>query len=355
MVTGATGFAGKALVLRLLSDGFSVHALVRNPDRARELESRGASLFTGSIIDPNEIFRAAAGCELLFHCAGESSLRSAPRVYQWINVAGTENIIQAARQAGCKRVIHLSCADVSLINQDRIHWNENRVLTEQPLGQFARSRLLAEELALSSSRNSTEITAVRAAWTWGPGDLSMLPGLCREAGKGGVRLFGSGQNLVATLYIDNLLHALLLAAESPAAASHAYYVTDGEFLDANEFIGMLCQSLGLGPPRRGIYALAYAAAWIRERLALLGPWPAEVARRGRSSLFDIGCAVKDLNYEPKVTVAEGMKRLAEWVAQAGGPAAIARTARVPTSLESVEREAREAAARALEGETEANS
>lgn len=345
LVTGATGFVGRALTLRLLEEGFQVHALVRDRERAGDLEEAGAELFLGSLCDPNQIALAAGSCELLFHCAGESSLRADPRVFEWINVAGTENVINAARHAGCNRVVHLSCADTTLINQDRLHWKEDRVFIEQPLGRCARSKRLAEELALTSSGTATEVTVIRSAWTWGPGERTMLPGLCQEAARGRVRLFGNGENLVATLYIDNLLDALLSAAKAPDAACNAYYITDGEYLDANEFIGMLCQSLGLGPPKKGFFPLAYGLAWVRERLALPGPWTADVARRARSSLFDIARAVKDLDYEPRVSVEEGMRRLKAWAEQVGGPPAIARMAREPATLASVEREARESVQR----------
>ena len=163
LVTGATGFVGRALALRLLNDGHVVHALVRDPNRAGELGQAGAELFTGSICDPNRIARAAGGCEVVFHCAGESSLRAPARVYDWINVAGSENLINAARHVGCRRVVHLSCADTTLLNIDRLHWREDRVVAEQPLGRCARSLRLAEELALASSTASTEVTAIRSA------------------------------------------------------------------------------------------------------------------------------------------------------------------------------------------------
>jgi nucleoside-diphosphate-sugar epimerase len=148
---------------------------------------------------------------------------------------------------------------------------------------------------------------------------------------------------VATLYIDNLLDALLSASRAPDAACNAYYATDSEPLDANEFIGMLCKSVGLPPPRKGYFPLAYAAAWARERFELPGPWTAEVARRARSSLFDIARAVKDLDYEPRVSVEEGMRRLKQWAEQVGGPNAIAAMARQPSSLVRIEAEARQAA------------
>ncbi len=331
LVTGATGFVGAALTRRLLAEGACVHVLLRDDKQAPELEAAGARVHMGTVGDPNQVAEAASGCEVLFHCAGENSHRSAPLALEWTNVAGTENVINAARHVCVRRVVHLSCADTTLINRDRFHWKEDRVSMTRPLDPCARSKLLAEELAIAASCQSTEVTAIRGAWLWGPGDRTTLPALCIEAAQGGVRLFGNGRNLVATLYIDNLVDALLAASQVPEAACNVYYISDGEFLDAGEFLGMLCRSLGLPPPKPGFFPLAYALAWMRERFGLDGPWPTDVVRRGRNSLFDTHRALQDLGYEPRVSVEKGMERVAAWAEQMGGPQAIANTFRHPAS------------------------
>ncbi len=335
-MTGATGFVGGALINRLIADGVAVRVLVRDRTQIAQWEALGAGTRVGSIADPNEIAAAARDCEVLYHCAGENSHRASPSALQWINIAGTENVLNAARHIGCRRVVYLSCADVTLLNQDRLNWKEDRTITERPIDPCACSKQIAEELVLCASRKSTETTAIRAAWIWGPGDRTVLPNLCIEAEKTGVRLFGSGRNLVSTLYIDNLVDAMVSASHAADVAGKAYYATDGEFLDTSEFLGMLCESVGLAAPRKGSFYWAYATAWIRERLKLEGPWTTDVVRRGRSTLFDIQCASKDLDYRPRVSVAEGMERLREWAQKVGGPSAIARMRRTPATDRSVE-------------------
>jgi 2-alkyl-3-oxoalkanoate reductase len=343
-VTGATGFVGSALIQRLVADGATVRALVRHDTQAKQWEATGVQTTVGTIGDPNEIAKAAKGCEVVFHCAGENSHRASSRSLQWINIAGTENVINAARHVGCRRVVHLSCADVTLLNQDRLNWKEDRAIAQLPINPCARSKQLAEELALVASRKSTEVTAVRPAWIWGPGDHTVLPDLCMEAEKGGVRLFGNGRNLIATLFIDNLVDALISASQASDVSGKAYCVTDGEFLDAGEFIGMLCEAVGLPAPRTGIYTIAYFTAWIRERQKRDGPWTTDVVRRGRSTLFDILCAVKDLDFQPRISVADGMERLRQWAEKVGGPKAIAQMARKPATDQSIEAQVKKAKA-----------
>lgn len=332
---GVTGFVGGALARRLREQGASLHVLARDRDQAERIAEAGAKVFVGSIGDPNQVAEAASGCEVVYHCAGESSHRASERALQWINIAGTENVVNAARYARCRRVVYLSCADVSLLNCERIHWKENRSLLGLPFGPCARSKLLAEELALLSSNKTTEVTALRPAWVWGPGDRRVLPELCLEAQQGGIKLFGEGSKLIATTYIDNLIDTLITAAQAPGIAQNAYYLSDGEFLEAREFFGMLSQSLELPRPRPGSFALSYASAWLRELWRGSGPWRADVILRGRTSLFDTLRATEDLGYHPKVTVAEGMDKLGQWAKSVGGPNAIVQMRRSPATDESV--------------------
>jgi nucleoside-diphosphate-sugar epimerase len=269
---------------------------------------------------------------VLFHCAGESAPHAPAAALSWINVAGTENAVAAARHAGVPRVVLLSCADVTLVNRDRVHWKEDAVLGQEPLGAWARTKLLAEELALQASDAVVSVTALRPAWLWGPGDHTNAPALCAEAHAGGVRLFGTGQNLFSTTYIDNLVDALIAVAGAPSVGGQAYHVADPDFLTAAEFLSKLCGALALPPPRAGQYALAYAASLARRRLGREGAWPEDVARRARGSLLDCMRAIHAFQYAPRIGVDQGMATLAAWASEAGGPDAIRRLARTPASL-----------------------
>jgi nucleoside-diphosphate-sugar epimerase len=332
LVTGGNGFVGGALVRALRERGHEVHALLRPGRPASALESIGAAAFTADLGDPNAIAAAAHGCDVVFHCAGEDARHAPPAALSWINVAGTENVINAARHAGVARVVVLSCADVSLVNRDRVHWKEDAVLGQAPLGAWARAKLLAEELALHASDAKLVVTALRPAWLWGPGDHTNAPVLCEEARRGGVRLFGNGENLFSTMYIDNLVDALIAAASAPDVGGRSFHVADPDFLTAAEFFAKLCTALSLPPPRTGNRALAYAASVARKQIGRGGDWPEDVARRARGSLLDCLRAINALAYAPRFSVDQGMAALATWASAAGGPEAIRKLARAPASL-----------------------
>lgn len=330
LVTGATGFVGGALVRALLARGDQVRVLLRGPG-ADAAAWPGAEPHAGDLGDPNSIARAASGCESIFHCAGESASHASAETLAWINVAGTENTLAAARHARVRRLVLLSCADVSLRDGDRLHWSEHAALAQAPLGALARSKLLAEEVALPASDRSLLITALRPAWLWGPGEHTNMPALCAEAERGGVQLFSGGHQLFATTHIDNLIAACLAAAIAPDIGGQAIHIADGEPVTAREFFEPWCAALRLPPPRAGIYPLAYAAAWLRRTVGLAGPWPEDVARRGRACLLDCERAIRLLDYQPRVSLREGMAALASWAERAGGPSAIVRLQRRPGS------------------------
>lgn len=336
LVTGATGFVGSAIAARLLAEGDTVHVLARDRARAKPLAALGARVFTGSIGDPNEIADAARGCKLVVHAAACASHRATPHTLKWTNVAGTENVLNAARHVGVARIVHLSCADVTLSGEDRVGWGEDRMPHGALLDEHARTKRLAEDLALSAS--GIEVCALRPPLIWGPGDTTNLPSFCAEAlAHGGVALHGDGRNLLATVHLDNLVDAVLDALAGGEVAGRAYYVADSEFLDAGEFYGMLSKACGVPPPRTSSapVSVSLALAWARERVRGAGPWRTDVVRRARSTQFDVSRASHDFGWKARISVEDGMKMLSDWVGAKGGAKVVATMGRAPDGEASV--------------------
>jgi nucleoside-diphosphate-sugar epimerase len=338
LVTGATGTVGRAIARRLLEEGYDVRALVRSAAAASDLTAMGASAIQGDIGDPRQVYAAARGCGLAVHAAGIATHRAAPRALAWTNVAGTENVLRAARKAGVRRVVVLSCADVTLCDEDRIGWNEDRTPERFLPDAHAETKRLAEELALASGDATMEVTAIRPAPIWGPGDWSSLPALCAEAlTGGGLPLYGDGSAIYASAYIDNVVDAVVAALSAVDVNGRAYHVQDAEFLDTREFFGMLSRACDLPAPRLGPpYALAYATAWLRELRRAPGAWRTDVVRRGRATQFDVQRAHRDLNWRARVPVEEGMRALSAWVKAKGGARALAARVRPAPDAASVD-------------------
>jgi nucleoside-diphosphate-sugar epimerase len=325
LVTGANGFVGSALCRALAARGHHARGLSRSPEAARtRIASASVELLEGSIGDPQSIARAAEGCDVLFHAAGCASPRASERVLRWLHIAGTENVIRAARHAGIARVVHVSCADVSLCDEDRMHWAESRVIAQDPIGPFAQTKLMGEELALSASDDDLDVTALRPAMLWGADDVQGMAALVEETRRGGVVLFDGGRNVLATTHIDNLVAAALAAADAELAPARSYYITDGEFIEARELFTRLLKALGLPATFRDkSLAMALLKARLGQRLGMTSRMnETEVLRRGRSALFDLSRARGDLDYTPAVQLEEGLSTLAAWVAAQGGAEAL---------------------------------
>ncbi len=192
--------AGSAITEALRGRAHEVHALVRRADATLP---EGVRRHVGEIGDPNQIAEAADECALIFVAVGLPLGLAADR-YRWLHVAGIENVLSAARHANVPRVVLVSCADVVLADEARVHWDEKRDLSHPPIGPRARAMKLAEEVALSQSDATLAVTALRPGWLWGPGDRVRLPALVAEARAGGIDLCGDGRNLVATTYVEHL-------------------------------------------------------------------------------------------------------------------------------------------------------
>src|SRR5690606_12817338 len=113
LVTGATGFTGGHLARRLASRGHQVRALVRPGADTAALLSAGIEPFTGQLTDPDDVRRAAAGCEQVYHIAAAFRTAGHPdSYYRDVNVGGTRSVLDAALAEGGERVIHCAIGGV---------------------------------------------------------------------------------------------------------------------------------------------------------------------------------------------------------------------------------------------------
>jgi len=340
LVTGATGFVGGAVVRRLLAEGQDVVALCREGTLGPTLEAGGAQVLTGDLSSPGRLKEAARGVDVVVHAAGLVERRSSPRALGWVNVAGSENVLRASRAAHVSRLVHVSCADVTLNLKPRVGWNEDKALSQPPLGAYARTKLAAEELMIGGGRDGLETMALRPAWIWGAGDKSRLPALAQEVLGGGIGIVSRGERLLATTHVDNLAQAVLRAGMAPDARGGVYHVVDAEMVLAGDFLADVANALGgktrsLGGTRRAMWSARWALR--RGVPALL---PEEVALRGLATSLDQQRAIRDLGYVPPMSMADGMAQLREWIESEGGSKAIAAQLRAPAEDADVDAQVR---------------
>ena len=320
LVTGATGFLGGALVRRLHDTGWDVTALGRNPIRLNELEDSGIRPLRLDITKKNELTEAFKGQEVIFHCAAFPSPWGNFEKFYQANVIGTRNVVQACLKNSVKRLVHVSTPSIYFDYNSRTGVKETDPLPE-PISAYAATKLLAEEEIDKGFADGLAVVSIRPRALFGEGDTVIFPRLLSRLKSGRLPILGDGENIIDLTYIQNVVDALLLCAESPAnTLGKKYNISNGEPVKIWEVVNRICDALNMPRPKRKIpYKTANATAAAIEFVYALIPYSPEppltrltVSMLAHSTTLDISAAKAELGYQPKVSVEEGVERFLKW-------------------------------------------
>jgi nucleoside-diphosphate-sugar epimerase len=322
LVTGGGGFLGGALVRRLVGRGWSVRTLQRgNYSRLDEL---GVEQISGDVSDADIVSHSVDGCDIVFHVAAKVDQWGAYPPFHRTNVVGTENVLTAMRRRGVPKLIFTSTPSVVHSGGDLAGVNESAPYPEEFEAAYPQSKAIAEMAVLAANDDELATIALRPRLIWGPKDTNLVPQLVARARAGQLRLVGDGLNLVDTVYIDNAVDAHLLAADrlepGAACAGRPYFLSNGDPRPIKEIINGILGAAGLPPVERSVpLGPALAAGLVFEILHKVfpskdGPKMTRFIARNFASAhwFDISAARRDLDYEPQVSIEEGLVRLREW-------------------------------------------
>lgn len=320
LVTGGGGFLGSNLVTALRARGDSVRVLARGDYPA--LRALGAETIRGDITDAASTAKACEGMDVVFHTAAKAGGWGDPREYEAINVTGTDHVVAGCRAARVPVLVHTSSPSVVHGHEDIEGANESIPYAAHFTADYPRTKAISEQRALAASDTSLKVVALRPHFIWGPGDRHLLPRLIARAKTGRLRQIGSRDPKCDTIYIDNCVHAHLLAAERLLAGAplggKPYFVSDDAPIGVWTMANRMLACAGLGPVGRPIPAgLAYGVGAMMEATYWLLGVEREplITRFGASELsyaqwFDISAAKRDLGYAPKISIDEGLARLA---------------------------------------------
>jgi nucleoside-diphosphate-sugar epimerase len=322
LITGGTGFTGSHLTRRYLELGHEV-VVVDNQEGLffDELRERGADIRIGSVTDTDLVDAATEGCELVHHVAAMFRKVNLPkRHYYEVNVEGTRNVMERALKHGVRRVVYCSTCGV--------HGNvgEGAAGEDSPIAPadyYQETKYLGEEVARRYLDQGLQVSILRPAAIYGPGDPERFLFLYRMARKGRFLMFGDGRTHYHPLYIDNLVQAFELAAEVDAAVGQAYLVADETYSELNDLVAEIGASMGIDVR---IVHLPFWPLWTAAALTelLYKPLPADppLFRRRvdwfrQNRAFQIDKAKRELGYTPAVGLEEGLARTGEWYQQEG--------------------------------------
>jgi len=323
LVTGGTGFLGKAIVERLVARGDEVRVLARGVTGT--VLPAGAELRRGDVADAAAVAEAARGCETVFHTAAKAGIAGPAAEYRRTNVEGTRNVLEACRLHGVRRLVHTSTPSVVFDGRDMEGVDESVPYARTFEAAYPETKAEAERMVLAANGPALATTALRPHLVWGPGDNHLVPRILARARAGKLALVGDGSNRVDSTYVDNAVDAHLAAADrlAPGApcAGKAYFVSNGEPLPIRVLLDRILAAGGLPPvARRVSRGAALAAGRLFETAHALFGLSGEprmtrfLARElAAAHWFDLTAAKRDLGWTPRVSIDEGMGRLAAWL------------------------------------------
>ncbi len=341
LVTGAGGFLGGAITRALIARGDTVHSFSRGD--YPELAAQGVIQFHGDLGSEDDIAKAAAGCDAVFHVAAKAGSWGAYEDFYRTNVTGTENVISACQRHSIPSLVYTSSPSVVFDGGDMEGVDEAVPYPSHYEAHYPHTKSQAERLVLQANTGglqpgsqqpgslqtgTLQTVALRPHLIWGPRDTNIMPRLIQRSRSGQLRRISGPSKLVDVTYIDDAANAHLCAmdalrcdeASAARLAGKAYFISSGHPIPLWEMIDRMLTAAGEPKIARSISPrLAFFAGWVLENLHSI------LRRKGEPRMtrwvaqemttahwFDISAARNDFGYQPKVSLEEGLQRLASW-------------------------------------------
>ena len=325
-MTGAGGFLGGAIARTLRDRGDDVRGFSRGTHS--DLATYGIEQHRGDLADLDAVTDAARGVDIVFHAAAKVGAGGQAADFYDSNVTGTANVITACRESGVRGLVFTSTPSVVSGIGDIDGADESVEYATHYEADYGRTKAEAERLVLASTSDDFTTVALRPPLIWGPGDTSLFPRIIERAKSGALRRIKGPPKRQDITYIDDAVQAHLLAGDLLLAGGEGarlisgrpFFVSSGEPVEIWDFINGMLEVAGVAPVQRSVsLRTALVVGWVLETVHALSRAEGEprmsrwiVRSLTSSRWFDIGAARRDLGYEPRVSMADGMLRLRAW-------------------------------------------
>jgi farnesol dehydrogenase len=322
-ITGATGYIGNNLALRLANEGNTVHALCRNAAKQQLLQHDNIKLFDGDITDAVSIEKAMQGCEQVYHLAAFARVWAKdPSVFYKLNVDGTRNVLNAARANNISRIVFTSTGGVLGPSKDK-PVTEDDARIGDVFNEYEDSKTKAEALCKQYvSDYNMHIVIVNPPRVYGPGiesESNAVSKLIKLYIKGKWKIIpGDGKRTGSYVYVDDIVNGHILAMQKGRAGER--YILSGVNASYNQFFAMLAKATN---KKVTLYNLPVVLMMVAGRCMML-----YTKLTGRSPLltppwikkyfydWSLSCekAQRELGYT-YISLEEGMQKTVDWVKQ----------------------------------------
>lgn len=324
LITGATGFLGSHVAERCVQRGMKVRVLARPSSDTRFLKQLPVDIFPSDIGDSGRLPEALKGIDVVIHCAAKVGDWGPVEEYRAVNVEALRGLLEACRGASIQRFVHLSSLGVYEA-RDHYGTDETVPLPDKHIDGYTQTKVESEKLVLQYHRDhGLPVVVLRPGFIYGPRDRQVLPKLVQSLRQRQIRYLGFKRKVMNTIYVGNLVDAILLALEKPAAVGQVYNLTDGESVSKKEFIEAIALGVGVPKPRPvplPLWVAKFLVWWLEESARKRGdPQPplltqARLKFLGLNLDFSIEKARRELGYQPQTRFADGIRETVAWLKQ----------------------------------------
>ena len=322
LVTGASGMLGGGVARALAARGDRVTVLQRRPS------GLGLPEVLAEVADRAAVRAAVSGRDAVVHLAAKVGVSGTWPEFARANVAGTDTVVQACRDLGVPHLVHISSPSVAHAGSALVGVGATPAAPDHAGGHYARSKALAEQIALAADGDELRVLAIRPHLVWGPGDTQLVGRIVERARRGSLPVLGSGAALLDSTYVDNAVDAIVAALDRVGQVhGRALVVSNGEPRPIAELVAAICLAGGVPPPERHLPAgigraagAAVEAVWaVRRALGRPAVGDPPMTRFLADQLstahwFDQRRTQELLAWRPAVSLDCGFRRLAEWYA-----------------------------------------
>ena len=314
-MTGASGGIGRALLEHLLGR-YHVKALFRSKTaQTDEWQARGCVAVWGDLANEDALAELVAGTRFVFHCA--ALITGTYTDSYAVNVEGTRRLARAAGRAGCGRFVHVS--SVAVYGGGSTDDAAN-VAGSGDLGVYSQTKMGAERALIEAAGETRlEYTILRPTCVHGPHIKAFTLVPIGLIGKGLPAILGDGTGLMDAVYVDDVISALVLAAESPRAAGEAFNIGN-ETIALNDFYSHYGRMLNRPVRHLPIGLLRSVAGFLR----LLPTTRSRELQRAIGALIGLATNTRRISsakaaalvgYRPRFSVPMGMLHTEVWAKQ----------------------------------------
>lgn len=310
LITGASGFVGRALCESLVACGAEVTGAIRGSKASAVATTGTRTVWVGNVDSRTEWMRAVNGIDCVVHLAARVHVRRqvADKAYgefREVNVAGSEQLAREAANAGVQRLVYVSTIKVNgEYTTDRPFSSSD---APHPVDAYAHSKREAESaLAEIGRQTGMEIVVIRPPLVYGPGVKGNFLSMLRAIRAGVPLPLASCTNSRSLLGLTNFVDLLILCIRHPAAAGQTFLAADGEDLSTPELVKRLALALG---KRARLFSVPRPLLRVASRL--VGK-PELYDRLCASLQVDISQARRTLGWTPSLSVDAELMRTALW-------------------------------------------